>query len=102
MIRWRNGKAGFVGAAKNLIKGVFQYQFTVTTEIVVTTSLPVGVSSTISGDSIGVSSSINTVLTGIKCEIVENSGTLSSINNEPDGVAATINDENTGVKGTIQ
>lgn len=30
MINWREGKAGFVGNAKRLIKGVFQHSFTVT------------------------------------------------------------------------
>ena len=32
MIKWREGKAGFSGASKRLIKGVFDYVYTVTTE----------------------------------------------------------------------
>ena len=31
MIKWRDGKGGFVGAAKQAIKGFFSYSFTVTT-----------------------------------------------------------------------
>ena len=30
MINWREGKAGFVGAAKQFIKGFFNYSYTVT------------------------------------------------------------------------
>lgn len=35
MIRWRDGKAGFVGATKRLIKGFFDSSFTLTSETVV-------------------------------------------------------------------
>ena len=34
MIKWREGKAGFVGAAKRLIKGFFDSSFTLTSESV--------------------------------------------------------------------
>ena len=34
MINWREGKGGFVGGAKRLIKGVFQYSYTITSVVV--------------------------------------------------------------------
>ncbi len=36
MISWRDGKAGFVGASKYLIKGLFSYRHSVTSEVPIT------------------------------------------------------------------
>ena len=38
MIKWREGKAGFVGGSKRLIKGFFNYVYTVTSAITVPTA----------------------------------------------------------------
>lgn len=35
MIKWRSGKAGFVGGLKHAIRGLFSYQHSVTTDDVV-------------------------------------------------------------------
>ena len=40
MIKWRDGKAGFVGASKRLIKGFFSYSYSVTTAAVEAPSAP--------------------------------------------------------------
>jgi len=34
MINWRRGKAGFVGASKRLIKGFFDFRFSLSTAII--------------------------------------------------------------------
>lgn len=39
MIIWRNGKAGFVGASKTFIKGVFTFQHAVNVAVVTTPSI---------------------------------------------------------------
>lgn len=41
MIVWRSGLGGFVGASKRLIKGFFNYAYTVTTESVVVIPDPI-------------------------------------------------------------
>lgn len=38
MINWREGKAGFVGGSKRLIKGIFRYAYSVTSAIAVPTA----------------------------------------------------------------
>jgi len=39
MIIWRDNKAGFVGGSKHLIKGMFQFTYSKTSETVVVPSL---------------------------------------------------------------
>ena len=66
---WRDGLAGFVGGAKTLIKGVFQYSHTVTTEAVIITPKSFGVFSVIDADGQGLTSLIDATGQGVESDI---------------------------------
>ena len=67
MIFWRDGKAGFVGAAKKLIRGFFSFQHSVTTDSVAVTPLSFGVNSII------------TSTEAVLCTITETDGVLCTM-----------------------
>jgi len=59
MINWRRGKAGFVGASKRLIKGFFDFKYTLTsTNVIPSPPISVPVESPIDWDGIDVESGI--------------------------------------------
>ena len=71
MINWRNGKAGFVGGLKYIIKGVFQFAHSITSATPPSVDAPLtsfAVSSLISSDGSGIRSNIGSTL-GIESAI---------------------------------
>lgn len=92
MINWRSGKAGFIGAAKTLIKGVFSFQYSVTSEApIAPTDVAAGVSAIILGDGAGVAGSI----------LELGAGTVGEIIGDGAGVSAIIIENGAGVFGEI-
>lgn len=100
MINWRNGKGGFVGAQKRLIKGVFQYSHTITTETVTITLESFGVNSFIDAQGQGVIGIILAKGQGVTGQIDESFGVSSIISSVGQGVTGDIDDTGQGVDGS--
>ena len=101
MINWRDGKAGFVGASKRLIRGVFQYSYTVTTETVVTQGPGFGVGSVIRNNGVGKLGLMNNDGVGESGSIVLGFGVGSVIRNNGVGKTSLINNDGVGKEGEI-
>lgn len=94
MINWRSGLAGFNGATKRLIKGVFGLSYTITSETVVPDKIVVSVLSIINPKVVGVTSLI-TEGVSVESKIVPVTGILSIISAK--GVSITSQISGSGV-----
>jgi len=101
MINWRDGKAGFVGAAKRLIKGVFQYSYTVTTEAIDLPECSEAVISIIQSRGQGVLSTITSDGVGVLSSIQATEGLLSIIQSRGQGVSSPVTSDGVGVESTF-
>jgi hypothetical protein len=100
MINWRNGKAGFVGGLKYLIKGFFSYQHSVTSADVAA-GHAFGVVSLIDDSGQGLSSAIDATGQGVNSLITASFGVLSLIDNSGQGLTSLIDTEGEGVESDI-
>ena len=97
MIFWREGKAGFVGGAKRLIKGVFQPQYSVTSADVAVPDKTFGLFSKISTVGTSILTSLTGAGAGVLSSIDESHGMSSNVNNQGDAVFSTIISDGNGV-----
>jgi hypothetical protein len=86
MINWRNGKAGFVGGLKYIIKGVFQFAHSITTTSTETEKASFAIESEISSDGQGVLSAITTAGEAVVAGLVSGKGVRSVISSDGIGV----------------
>ena len=101
MLNWRNGKAGFVGGLKYLIKGVFRYAHTVTTADVITQGPGEGTNGSITDNGIGLSGLINSDGIGQNGIILLGFGASSIISDNGIGKTGLINNDGIGKNGDI-
>jgi len=97
MINWREGKAGFVGGSKRLIKGVFSYVYTVTSVSIEPPNLTVGFMSIVQEAGKGALSTITADGVGVLSTIEQSSGLLSIIQESGKGVSSAIDEDGQGV-----
>jgi len=102
MINWRIGKAGFVGASKYLIKGFFNYAYSVTSAEVITPSVTTGLQSTISASNLGLSSPVSGDVLGLVSQINQDFSVLSLISSSNLGLQSTIDGNVLGLISLIQ
>lgn len=100
MIKWREGKAGFVGNSKRLIKGIFSYVYTVTTDLAIILSITDGVVSTMTSDGHGTTGLITSDGSGV-LSLMANSGIISSMTDYGDYALSTINSDGDGIDSTM-
>jgi len=101
MIKWREGKAGFVGGSKRFIKGFFDFSFTLTSEDAITPTSSFGVNSLISEHGQGVVGIINAQGQGVSGTIYESIGISSIIESKGQGVVGEIDENGQGVEGNL-
>jgi hypothetical protein len=99
MIIWRDGKAGFVGAAKRFIKGFFSPVYSKTSVAVIPPDKTFGVLSIIQDRGLGVNS-LMTVSLGVSSGMDSSNGLLSVIQSRGLGVSSSINNSQ-GVDSTL-
>lgn len=99
MIFWRDGKAGFVGAAKRLIKGVFSFQHSVTSADVVDEP-SFGVQALIDGTGQGLEGIITSSGQGVE-GLIQNSFAVQAIINIGQSVEGIIDPTGQGVEATF-
>ena len=100
MIKWREGKAGFVGGSKRLIKGAINFVYTVTSDIVAIPEIVDGVVSSMSLDGHGVTGAMTSEAGGI-VSTIENSGIISPINSYGGYALSTIDEDGGGITSTM-
>ncbi len=101
MLNWRNGKGGFVGGLKHLIKGVFRYNHTITTATIVANPKAFGVISLIDDSGQGLTSSIDATGQGLESSITASFGVISFIDSSGQGLTSLINTDGKGVESDI-
>ena len=101
MINWRDGKAGFVGASKRFIKGVFRFAHTVTTASEVRAAPGFGVGSRMTNTGIGKTGTVANDGIGQAGAIVFGFGVASWITNQGIGTTGTITNDGIGKTGDI-
>ena len=101
MINWRNGKAGFVGASKYIIKGLFQYAHSVTSESAVTPDSFFSVIGLINTAGQNVEGKIVDVALSVSGIITEITSVSGLIIEEPLNVLGKIDADGISVKGDI-
>ena len=99
MIKWREGKAGFVGGSKRLIKGFFSAVYTVTTAFADTPEIIDGILSSMTSDGFGTTGAITSDGGGI-LSTMSNDGIVSAINIDGFGVTSIINADGDGIIST--
>lgn len=101
MINWRDGKAGFVGAAKHWIKGFFRYAYSETTESIASPDAYHSLISPIVTTGNGVLSTI-TATHGILSTVTASHGLSSMLNARGRGLESTTTDAGTGLESAIE
>ena len=101
MINWRSGIAGFVGSSKYIIKGFFNYAYSVTSEDVIVDLKGFGVFSAIDDSGQGLRSAIDATGQGINSLITPSLGVVSLVDNSGQGVFSLINVDGKGVESDI-
>lgn len=97
MIRWREGKAGFIGASKRLIKGVFTYSYQIATTFVQVIFPGAGIQSTMDIDGGGVNSLADSTGGGISSKMLTGSGLSSVMSTEGVGVDSQMDATGSGI-----
>lgn len=100
MIKWREGKAGFVGNSKRLIKGAFDYVYTVTTAFVITPDIIDGIISPMTSDGFGTTGIITSDGDGI-VSTTSNDGIISTMSDYGDYALSTMTDDGDGIISTL-
>ena len=100
MINWREGKAGFVGNSKRLIKGFFNYAYTVTTANIDIPEIVDGIISSMTSDGHGTTGVITSDGGGI-VSTVENSGIISPLDSYGGYALSTIETDGDGITSTM-
>lgn len=95
MIIWRNGKAGFIGAAKQFIRGMFTFRHSETSIAATPPNKTFGILSIINTNGEGVESAIGNVTIGLSSAITPTNGLLSIMQTRGLGVSSAI----TGTQG---
>ena len=101
MLNWRNGKGGFVGGFKNIIRGVFKYNHSITSETIATPDGGDSVLALISDTGISVLAAINDDGLGVESLISDSGGVNAIINSTGVSVTALIDDDGDGVETEI-
>ena len=101
MINWRTGLAGFVGASRYLIRGIFSYQHSVTTEVVAVTRTTFSVFSLIDTSGQGLTSNIDATGQGLTSLIGQTLSVLSLIDNSGQGLTSLIDATGQGVESNL-
>lgn len=96
MINWREGKAGFVGGSKRLIKGFFNYAYTVTTAFVIAPDIVDGIVSSMTEDGFGTTGQITSDGSGI-VSTMSNNGIISTMSDYGDYALSIINTDGDGI-----
>jgi len=100
MINWREGKAGFVGGSKRLIKGVFSYIYTVTTEFAEILEITDGIVSPMTSDGFGTTGLITQDGDGTVSAMTD-SGIISTLSDYGDYALSTITSDGDGITSTL-
>ena len=96
MINWREGKAGFVGGSKRLIKGVFNFAYSGTSAIVLPPVIIAGIISSMTEDGFGTTGIITADGGGI-VSTMTNNGIISSMSDYGSYALSTITSDGDGV-----
>jgi len=96
LINWRDGKAGFVGSSKRLIKGAVNLVYTATSAIVAIPEIVDGVLSTMTSDGFGTTGEITSNGDGI-VSAMENNGIISIMTDYGDYALSTITTDGDGI-----
>lgn len=97
MINWREGKAGFVGASKRLIKGVFQFAHTLTSAGPTVAPIGAGILSVMNIAGAGGSSLMSTTGEGISSKMLLGAGVLSTMETDGIGVSSAMSTTGIGI-----
>jgi len=100
MINWREGKAGFVGSSKRLIKGVFSYVYTATSAFVLIPDIINGILSPMTSDGFGTTGVITSDGDGV-LSTMENSGIISIMTDYGDYALSTIDTDGGGINSIM-
>jgi len=100
MINWREGKAGFVGGSKRLIKGVFSYVYTVTSAFVVIPDIVDGVVSSMTSDGFGTTGIMTSDGGGIVSTMTDG-GIISTMSDYGGYALSTITTDGDGIISTL-
>lgn len=100
MIKWREGKAGFIGNSKRLIKGFFNSVYTVTTAFVITPDIVDGVVSSMTSDGFGTTGIITADGGGI-VSTMSDSGIISTMSDYGGYALSTIDTDGDGIISTM-
>lgn len=103
MINWRNGKGGFVGGLKHLIKSVFQYAHTITTAtIIIREPASFAVQSLIDSNGSSVMSSINANGLSVPSTMLNSFGVQSIIREGGQGLLSSFDQAGQSTTGKMQ
>lgn len=98
MIKWREGKAGFVGAAKRLIQGVFSSSYTLTSVAPIVPKDGIGVISRIINRGASISSTMTSSGLGVSSTINQVTSLTSWIDARAESMKSTITDQGISVR----
>ncbi len=102
MINWRGGLAGFVGASRNIIKAVFNFQYSNTSTFVPpATGKGFGVSAILDNSGQGVIAKMDATGQGVKGVIGNTFGVSAIMDSSGQGVKGSMDVTGQGVKGHI-
>jgi hypothetical protein len=100
MIIWREGKAGFVGGSKRLIKGVFSYIYTAAGATALVPDIIEGIISSMTSDGFGTTGIITADGDGI-ASMMSNDGIISTMTDYGDYALSTITIDGNGITSTF-